>query len=62
VGVFDDRDDVTGVWRRLHDEELYDTYSSPYIIRVIKSTRMRWAVHVVLWGEDRCRQVFGGKT
>jgi hypothetical protein len=40
------RDDVTGEWRRLHNEELYALYSSPNIIRVIKSRRMRWAGHV----------------
>ena len=40
------RDEVTGKWRRLHTEKLYDLYSSPNIIRVIKSRRMRWAGHV----------------
>jgi hypothetical protein len=37
---------VTGGWRRLHNEELHDVYSSPSIIRIIKSRRMRWAGHV----------------
>jgi hypothetical protein len=41
------RDGVTGEWRNLHDEELHNLYSSPSIIRIIKSRRMRWAGHVV---------------
>jgi hypothetical protein len=47
------RDEVTGEWRRLHNEELHDLYSSPNIIRVMKSTRMRWAGHVARVGEKR---------
>jgi hypothetical protein len=47
------RDEVTGEWRRLHDEELYALYSSLNIIRVIKSRRLRWAEHVARMGERR---------
>jgi hypothetical protein len=43
------RDEVTGGWRELHNE-LHGLYSSPSIIRVIKSRRMSWAGHVALWG------------
>jgi hypothetical protein len=42
---------VTGGWRKLHNEELHDLYSSPSIIRIIESRRMRWAVHVARMGE-----------
>jgi hypothetical protein len=40
------RDEVTGGWRKLHNEELHNLYSSPSIIRMIKSRRMRWAEHI----------------
>jgi len=47
------RDEVTGEWRKLHNENLNDLYSLPYIVRVVKSRRMRWAGHVAHMGEDR---------
>jgi len=47
------RDEVTWEWRKLHNEQLNDLYSSPNIVRVIKSRRMRWAGHVARMGEKR---------
>jgi hypothetical protein len=47
------RNEVTGEWRNLHNEELHDLYSSPTIAPVIKSTRMRWTGHVARVGEWR---------
>jgi len=47
------RDEVTGEWRRLHNEELNDFNSSPNTVRVIKLRRKRWAGHVARMGEDR---------
>jgi hypothetical protein len=44
------RDEVTGEWRKLHNKELHDLYSSPSIIKIIKSRRMRWADHVARMG------------
>jgi hypothetical protein len=46
-------DEVTGRWRKLHNEELRDLYYSPSIIRIIKFGRMRWAGHVARMGENR---------
>ena len=56
------RDEVTGEWRKLHEEELSDMYSLPNIVRVVKSKRMRWAGHVARTGGERCAQGSGGET
>jgi hypothetical protein len=56
------RDEVTEEWRKVHNEELHILYSSPNIIRQIKSRRMRWAGHVARMGKDRnVYKVFMGK-
>jgi hypothetical protein len=56
------RDEVTGEWRRLHNKEVYALYSSPNIIRMIKSRRLRWAGHVACMGERRhAYRAFVGK-
>jgi hypothetical protein len=57
------RGEVTGEWRKLHNEELSDLYSLPNIMRVVKSRRMRWAGHVArLGGGKRCAQGSGWET
>jgi hypothetical protein len=57
------RDEVTGEWRKLHNEELHNLYSSPDISRQIKSKRMRWAGHVARMGENKKTvQDLGGKA
>jgi hypothetical protein len=54
---------VTREWRKLHNEEINDMYSSPSIVRVSKSRRMSWTGHVArMAGEDRCIQGFGWET
>ena len=49
-GIISQRDETTGEWRKLHNEELNDLYCSPNIVRVIKWRRMRWAGHVARMG------------
>jgi hypothetical protein len=57
------RDEVMGDWRKLHNDELHNLYSSPNIIRMIKSRRMRWAEHVARMGEMRnAYEILGGKS
>jgi hypothetical protein len=51
--IFGPKREVTGVWRKLHNQEVHDLYSSPTIVRVIKSRRMRWEGHVAWMGQGR---------
>jgi hypothetical protein len=55
------RDEVTGDWRKLHNGELHNLYTSPSIIRMIKSPRMRW-VGSRKWGEQECMYHFVEKA
>jgi hypothetical protein len=56
------RDEMMGEWIKLHSEELYDLYSSPSIIRIMKSRRMRWTGHVARMVEKRnAYRLFVGK-
>jgi hypothetical protein len=55
-------EEVTGEWRKLHNEELHDLYSSPNIFRVIKSKTMRWTGYVVRILVGGYLQSFGGET
>jgi hypothetical protein len=62
-GVFGaKRDEVMWEWRKLHNEELNDLYSSPTIVQVIELRRMRWVGHVARMAEGRDVQVVGGET
>ena len=56
------RDEVNSEWRKLHNEEINDLYSTPSTVLVIKSRRMRWVEHVTRMAEERCIQCFGGET
>jgi hypothetical protein len=56
------RDGVTGEWRKLHNKKLHDLYSSPSIIRIIKSRRLRWADHVARMGRRGTRIDYWGEA
>jgi hypothetical protein len=57
------RDEVTGVWKKLHNEELHNLYFSPNVIRMIKSRRMRWAGHVArMWAKRSAYRILVRKA
>jgi hypothetical protein len=59
--IFGPKREVDGSWRKLHDDEIHSLYSSPNIVRVIQSRRMRWAGHVAcMGGRDVYRVLVGG--
>jgi hypothetical protein len=56
------RDEVTGGWRKLHNEKFHSLYSKPSIIKIIKSRRMRWAEHVArMWAKRNAHRILVGK-
>jgi hypothetical protein len=57
--IYGTKREEDGSWRTLHNDELHSLYSSPNIVKVIKSRRMRWARHVAHSGGERCLQGFG---
>jgi hypothetical protein len=57
--IFGPKREEDGLWRKLHNDELHSLYSSPNIVKVIKSRRMRWAGYVTRGGRERCLQSFG---
>jgi hypothetical protein len=60
--VFGPKRDEDGLWRKLHNDEFHSLYSSPNIVRVINSRRMRWVGYVAYMGEDRGAQGFGWES